>query len=71
MMDNKILYVIDVQNRSSSDVLDGVELLAYLTPEQAWGQGNPSDVVFALEDRGGEMIPCEFILRDVHVIRRV
>jgi hypothetical protein len=70
-MDNKILYVIDVDDRSSTDVLNGVEFLAFLSPEQAWGQGNPTDVVFALEDRGGEMIPREFILRNVHVIRRV
>jgi predicted Zn-dependent protease with MMP-like domain len=69
MLNNMSLYVIDVENRSSNDILEGVEILAFLTPEQAWGQSDGSDIVHAYEDRHGEMIPRQFLLRDVKACR--
>jgi len=71
MRSNTSLYVVSAESQNSNDVLAGIEILAFLTPEQAWGEGNGNEVIFAFEDRAGEMIPVEFLLKELRVIRLV
>ena len=68
--ENKVFYKIDVADRISYGVEKSSELFAYMTVEQAWGNISSSDVVYAFEDRGGELIPHDFLFRDVQALER-